>query len=79
MTARLEHAIRQLPPEKVEELTDYAEMLVHGGKASGANERFQLGWVGKGAHLYPEHISGVDAANAAGQMIIESIERPVSK
>ena len=79
MTARLEKAIQQLPPNRLEELASYAEMLVRYEHAAASQRSYQLGWIGKGAHLYPEHATGVDAAHAAGKMIAESLERSPSK
>ena len=79
MTARLEKAIRQLPPETLEELANYAEMLVRRTRAAASDESFRLTWVGKGADLYPEHETGVDAAHAAGKMIRDSLERSLPK
>lgn len=76
MTARLEKAIQQLPPDKVEQLTNYAESLVQQVAASQGEERrfLKLDWIGAAAHLNPEHRSGVEAAHAAAEMWRKSAE-----
>ena len=78
MTTRLEQAIRQLPPEKVEEVTKFAESLAQHGQAQ--SPRFlSLDWAGRAADAYPEHQSGVEAEDAAMQMMIESMDRASKK
>ena len=78
MTTRLEKAIQQLPPEKVEQVTSYAESLVNEVATRAEEPRFlKLDWVGAGAHLYPEHRSGVEAAHAAAEMWRASMDEPV--
>jgi hypothetical protein len=79
MTARLEKAIQQLSPEKLQELEDYAEALVQRDRPAASVGSYGLAWVGKGAHLYPEHKTGVDASHAAGKLIVESLERSLPK
>jgi hypothetical protein len=77
MTTRLEKAIAQLSPDQLRELESFAESLAARKPASGSS--YSLSWVGKGAHLYPEHATGVEAAHAAGRMWIEAVERSLSK
>ena len=77
MTARLEKAIRQLPPDKVEQVTNYAESLVQQVVASRKDERLKLDWVGAAAHLNPEHKNGVEAAHAAAALWRQSLDEPV--
>ena len=76
MTARLEKALQQLPHDKVEQVTRYAESLAHEVNASQRREQqfLTLDWAGGAAHLYPEHRSGVDAAHAAAEMWRESLD-----
>ena len=75
MTARLEKAIRQLPADKVEQVIRYAESLARAANESAGQEQFlSLDWAGGAAHLYPEHHSGVEAADAAAGMWRRSIE-----
>lgn len=78
MTTRLKNAIQQLPPEKVEQVTAFAESLVLTVTASNdsKDQYLALDWVGKAAHLYPEHRSGVEAAHAAAEMWRKSAVEP---
>ena len=77
MTARLEHAVRQLSPEDVKAVEDYAEALAARQRPNDGAKHFGLDWVGKGAEAYSEQ-SGVDAAHAASRAWLESIERSLS-
>ncbi len=81
MTARLEKAIRQLPPEKVEELADYAEFLADRlARAQADKPSFlQLSWRGAAAELAAEYPTSVDAAHAATGMIAENVERKLER
>lgn len=81
MTARLENAIRQLPPEKLEELTKYAEFLADRlARAQADKPSFlQLGWRGAAAELAAEYPTGVHAAHAASSMIAENVERKLER
>ncbi len=56
MTARRENAIRQLPPEKLEALTEYAEFLAARLARARADEPsfLQLDWRGAAANLAAE-------------------------
>ena len=56
MTARLEKAIKQLPPEKLEELANYAELLVERTRA-GAAARPMFRWAGALADLKDQYTS----------------------
>ena len=79
MTARLEKAMQQLSPEQLRELESYAEALAQRRRDLESGASFNLGWVGKGADLYPEHKTGVEAAHAAAKMRVDAIERSLSK
>jgi hypothetical protein len=80
MSARLDKALTQLPPEKIEQIADYAESLVRQQNSPQQSKQFlELGWVGKAADAYPEHSSGVEAAHAVGDMIRASLDRASSK
>jgi hypothetical protein len=80
MTTRLERAISQLPPEKLEELVNYAERLAQEAAPPVQKPRFlKLDWVGMAADAYPEHASGVDAAHAAARMWREAVERSLPR
>jgi hypothetical protein len=74
MTARLENAIRQLPPDKIEQVTRYAESLARSTSKDGKDQFLSLDWVGAAAHLYPEHRTGVEAAHAAATMWRKSLD-----
>lgn len=75
MTDRLEKAIRQLPADKVEQVTRYAESLAHARSAPDGDDQFlALDWAGGAAHLHPEHRSGVDAAHAAAELWRKSVD-----
>ena len=78
MTSRLEEAIKRLPPEKVEQLADYAEFLAARNEPVDATpppDHMNLDWIGAAGGLYPEHKSGVDAQHAAAEMRIEKLKR----
>ena len=81
MTKRLEDALRQLRADQIERVAAFAELLAKQQQSSRAesNRFLKLDWVGKGRDAYPEHASGVEAAHAAGRMIIESLERSLPK
>ena len=79
MTERLKNAIEQLSPAQLERLAEYAESLVAQPGEREQPQFLKLDWVGKAADAYPEHASGVEAAHAIPGMIIESIERSLSK
>ena len=78
MTKRLEDALRQLPPDAVEQVADFAEFLAR-RCTSTVPQKLKLDWVGAAADAYPEHTSGVDAARAAGQLMGEAVERSLEK
>jgi hypothetical protein len=79
MMERLKKAVEQLSPEQLEQLTEYAESLAAQAGEPEQPQFLKLDWVGKAADAYPEHASGVEAAHAIPVMIIESIERSLSK
>ena len=56
-----------------------AEALAQRRRDLESGASFNLGWVGKGADLYPEHKTGVEAAHAAAKMRVDAIERSLSK
>lgn len=78
MGSRLERAITQLPPDKVEELADYAEFLLSKISSADQQERqfMKLDWAGKAADAYPE-CSGVEASHVAGELIRQKLDRHV--
>jgi hypothetical protein len=74
MTARLEKAINRLAPRQIEELIQFAEKLAN-HEANGGNGKYlKLDWVGGAEEAYPEYRTGVDAANAATEMMRKSAE-----
>lgn len=79
MTSRLENALRQLPPDQIEKVAEFAESLARRthqpATAEPKPKYLKLDWVGMAADAYPEHASGVEAAHAVGDMIRESIDR----
>jgi hypothetical protein len=79
MSTRLQDAITQLPPDKVEELADYAEFLLSrlSAQRTTTPQFLKLDWAGKAADAYPER-SGVEAAHAAADLIRKSVERGLS-
>jgi hypothetical protein len=80
MSSRLEKAITQLPPEKIEQVAEFAEALVREQSGQNQSKEFlELGWVGKAADAYPEHESGVEAAHSVGQQIRDALDRASTK
>lgn len=79
MTERLSKALQQLPTEEVEKVADFAEFLASKQPAKLAPERMSLDWVGAAAELGKEYRSGVDAAHAAADMMVESVERKLGR
>ena len=78
MTTRLEKVIQQLPPQKLEQLVDYAEFLAARTPTAptvAPSNSLKLDWVGAAADLYPEHQSGVEAMHAVNEMRIEKLKR----
>jgi hypothetical protein len=78
MTRRLEEAIKQLPADKLESLTDYAEFLAiqNRRRAVAVPAAFSdMSWAGAAADLGQKYADGVEAAHDAARMWGESAER----
>jgi hypothetical protein len=75
MSSKIEQAIRQLSPDKLRRLEQYAQQLIDESEGAKGSDHLQLDWVGKAADAYPEHQSGVDAAHAALEMMRRALER----
>lgn len=74
MTARLEKAIRQLPPEKIRQLEEYAESLADTALNLKAKPP-KLDWVGAASGLGKKYADGVEAAHDATRIRIEKATR----
>jgi hypothetical protein len=76
MTERLSRALQQLPPEQIEKVADFAEMLAsqQPAKPAAGTARLSLDWVGTAAALKQYYASGVDAAHDASNIIAEKYQ-----
>lgn len=75
MTARLEKVLRELSPEEIEKVSDFAEFLASRQPVSLEQARLLLDWAGAAASLKDRYASGVDAAHDALNIMAESAER----
>jgi len=75
MTVRLEEALRQLTPQDIERLTQFAETLARMELAKAGEGHLNLEWAGAASGAYPEYQSGVDAAHGALAMMRQALEK----
>jgi hypothetical protein len=79
MSSKIEQAIRQLSPDKLRRLEQFAQQLIDEPEQQpGCPSHLQLDWIGKAADEYPEHQSGVEAAHAALDMMRRALDRGAS-
>lgn len=82
MTERLSSALKQLPTSEIEKVADFAEFLASRQPKVNATEKprfLKMDWAGGAAELGKEFASGVEAAHAAADMIVESAERKLRR
>ncbi len=75
MTARLEKAVRQLPPEQVKLVERYAESLAVAASSPLVGKRPMLDWIGAASNSGKKYSSGVEAAHDANRIRVENAKR----
>jgi hypothetical protein len=79
MTMRLENAIKRLAPQDIEQVTRFAEQLANHEANSKPQKYLKLDWIGSAEGAYPEYQTGVDAAQAAMDMMRHGAEDGLAK